>query len=711
MDTKYQENKTVNNPAVSVIVPVYNAESYLRECLDSALAQTLHDIEIICVNDGSTDTSTSILEEYRVLDNRIRVINKENAGYGAAMNDGLREATGMYIGILESDDCLSPDTYKTYYDFACQHDFPDFVKSDFKRFWGDINNRQYQTIHLTEKKAYYEHEINPSKDLSLLRTNNLTQPGIYLRSFLNNYCVKYNETPGASYQDNGFEFQVFLQAQRAFFIHDELYMIRRDNPNSSVKSKDKVYCMCDEYDFIREWILHNDQLENKQRALEMCAQQRCANYRWTLDRIDSDFRLDFLKRFASDFDYLDSCGELNRYSFTNQQWELINNVRTDYEKYFFEYWYVSKRVQAEMNKLRRSEQKRKKAESELKRIKSSKSYKFARKLSKAKKKAIKIKQEMNSGKNEPSPIPEEYCISDRHLKLSKKNAEMQNLEIAEYPAALEEWYHEITRDVLDLESPITFNHKIQWLKLYDNQPIKALLADKYLVRQWVSDTIGNKYLIPLLGVWDKFDEIDFDSLPERFVLKCNHGSGMNAIIKDKKNLNRAKLKQDFDEWITEYFGFSNGFELQYKDINPKILAEAFIGDGDEAPKDYRFFCFDGEPKSIWVDTDSGTDQHKRDIMNTEWQVQPLLVNYPNIPYDVPKPDTLDEMLEIARKLSEGFAFVRVDLYDADNRIYFGEMTFTPQSGRGRWDPPEANIQYGQWIPVPREIPEGSEWAK
>ena len=265
-----------------------------------------------------------------------------------------------------------------------------------------------------------------------------------------------------------------------------------------------------------------------------------------------------------------------------------------------------------------------------------------------------------------------------------------HLDPSQYENELKLWYKQVTKEDLDLDNPQTFNEKIQWLKLYDSTPLKTKLSDKYLVRDWIKEQIGEKYLIPLIGVWKHFDDIDFDRLPQQFVLKCNHASGWNIIVNDKSTLDFNMAKDKFDTWIGKNFAFAWGLELQYMNIPPLIVAEKYMADLDGDILDYRFFCFNGIPKYVWVDIGSGTSHHKRNIYDMQWSLQPYGVNYPHIDPAPEKPETFDEMVNCARKLCRGFSFVRVDFYSVNGKVYFGEMTFTPQSGTGKWESEEQN---------------------
>lgn len=281
------------SPKVSIIMPCYNTAPYLRQALDSVVNQTLKDIEIICVNDGSTDNTLDIIKEYAAKDNRIVVIDGTNGGYGKAMNKGLDKATGEYIGILEPDDYLKLDMYETQYKIAKENNL-DFIKADFYRFVGD----NYDYNHLSKNPKDYNIVCKPIEKLETFLFIMNTWSGIYRRDFIEKFNIRHNETPGASFQDNGFFFQTFCFAERAMFLDKPFYMNRRDNPNSSVKSKAKVYCMNDEYKYIKDLLIKSN-LFNKTK--EVYEKLKFNNYMFTLSRIDNSFKLQYVFDIADEF--------------------------------------------------------------------------------------------------------------------------------------------------------------------------------------------------------------------------------------------------------------------------------------------------------------------------------------------------------------------------------------------------------------------------
>lgn len=283
----------------------------------------------------------------------------------------------------------------------------------------------------------------------------------------------------------------------------------------------------------------------------------------------------------------------------------------------------------------------------------------------------------------------------------KRYHEWVAMNVEDYPKALSEWYYKQTGNTLDLENPKTFNEKLQWLKLYDATPLKTKLADKYSIREWIKEEIGEEYLVPLLGVWDCFDEIDFSKLPSKFVLKVNQGSGWNIIVTDKSKLDMQDAKKKFDKWMSTNFAYVSGLELHYRDIVPKIIAEQYLEDA-KGLVDYRFYCFNGEPLQVWVDIFSGTTKHMREVFDMNWEKIPLRCTWPSAKglLDA-KPANFEKMKRFAKKLSQPFSFVRVDFYEVNKKLYMGEMTFIPMSGIGKFEPKEWDEKLGELLILPQ----------
>lgn len=265
------------------------------------------------------------------------------------------------------------------------------------------------------------------------------------------------------------------------------------------------------------------------------------------------------------------------------------------------------------------------------------------------------------------------------------------------------WYKKFTGKEMDIDNPQTYNEKIQWTKFYDATPLKARLADKVAVREYVKEKIGEDVLIPILGIWESFDEIEFDSLPEKFVLKANHGSGMVLVVKNKSQLDLKKVKKQLDQWMDTAFEYACGFEMQYHGIPRKIIAEKYmISENENDLPDYKFFCFQGRVFCSYTMLDYTIDHSKGRLgfFDRDYKLLPYyrkdflpLTEQPAVPKNYSK------MLEIAECLSdiEEISHMRVDLYNIDGEIYFGELTFTNGSGYQIYEPEKFDQILGeQW---------------
>lgn len=255
---------------------------------------------------------------------------------------------------------------------------------------------------------------------------------------------------------------------------------------------------------------------------------------------------------------------------------------------------------------------------------------------------------------------------------------------------------------LDLKNPRTFNEKINWLKLYDRHKEYSVMVDKKEAKEYVSSLIGSKYIIPTLAVYNSVDEIDFEKLPNQFVLKCTHDSGGIVVCKDKTLLDRKKAVEKLRVGLKSNF-VSITREYPYKSVKPRIIAEEYMEDetGYEL-RDYKIFCFDGEPKYLFVASDrqkEGEDT-KFDFFDLDWNHIPVTNGHPNAKVPINKPKNFEEMIEVAKKLSKGIPHVRVDLYNCNGKIYFGELTFFHWGGMTPYDPIEWDYKFGEYIHLP-----------
>lgn len=259
------------------------------------------------------------------------------------------------------------------------------------------------------------------------------------------------------------------------------------------------------------------------------------------------------------------------------------------------------------------------------------------------------------------------------------------------------WFHKF----LNLRNPQTFNEKLLWLKLYDHNPNYISLVDKYEVKKIVGKKIGEEYIIPTLGVWNSVDDIDFDSLPNQFVLKCTHDAGSVVICKDKKifDVETAKAKL-FNRLKINFYYY--GYEWPYKHVRPRVIAEKYLQDKSGELRDYKFFCFGGKARLFKIDFDRFLKHRANYYDVASKQILPFgeVVCPPDYDKALEMPEGLDQMIDFAEKLSTGYSFLRVDFYSVDNSIYFGELTFYPASGIGRFTSKEWDHKIGGWIELP-----------
>lgn len=253
---------------------------------------------------------------------------------------------------------------------------------------------------------------------------------------------------------------------------------------------------------------------------------------------------------------------------------------------------------------------------------------------------------------------------------------------------------------LNLNTPTTFNEKLNWMKLNDRNPVYTDLVDKYEVRNHVKRLLGEEYLIKLIGVYDNFDEIDFEKLPKRFVIKCTHDSGGIVICEDKANFNISEARRKINRGLKKNF-FFHGREWPYKNVNPRVICEEFVETKDGyLPRDYKIFCFNGEPKFFYIVSDRGRSA-KMDCFDIQWNKYKLMQHYPNSDYDIEKPKNWDDMIRCAKILSEGLPHVRVDFYiDAKDRVLFGELTLLHFSGCEKFIPDSFDEYFGKMLELP-----------
>lgn len=313
---------------VSVLIPVYNVEKYLARCLESVIHQTLRDMEIICINDGSTDGSLGILREFAARDPRLRVIDKPNTGYGHSMNQGLHAATGEYIGIVESDDYADPEMMERLWSAAKEHD-AEVVKSNYWLLRNEDDNEFYELL----KGCEYRKLFSAISEPQLFKTDTVVWSSLYNRRFLMKNDIWFNETLGASYQDVAFTLKVLACSKRIYLVREAFLHYRVDNMNASIKSKGKVYCDCDEFEELWRYLSERPEMEWEAAPLSAIAMHRI--YQWNYGRIARKFRPEFLERAIQDFRLVDGRGYLQRNHWPDADWEHVQLMLREPEECCF----------------------------------------------------------------------------------------------------------------------------------------------------------------------------------------------------------------------------------------------------------------------------------------------------------------------------------------------------------------------------------------
>lgn len=309
---------------ISVLLPIYNAEKFLSKSLGEVLNQTLKDIEFICINDGSTDSSLKMIKDYAGKDERIVVIDKDNHGYGESMNQGLNVAKGKYIAILEPDDFVDNTMYETLYDLAEKYN-ADVVKSNYYEYETKTDNNTYLEV---LEGLPYETLINAHLNKSIIHMRPCIWSAIYKREFLEKNHIRFNETPGASYQDTAFAFKVWVSAERVIFTKDAFLHYRIDNDNSSVNSSGKIFSICDEFQAMQSFLNLNYKWRDEYSGILQVL--KLDSYLWNLGRITSEYKEVFFDQMALEFLKAKYEGFLDKQLFDDGRWKQVENIIDTY---------------------------------------------------------------------------------------------------------------------------------------------------------------------------------------------------------------------------------------------------------------------------------------------------------------------------------------------------------------------------------------------
>ena len=265
-------------------------------------------------------------------------------------------------------------------------------------------------------------------------------------------------------------------------------------------------------------------------------------------------------------------------------------------------------------------------------------------------------------------------------------------------AYLKLYYEKVFNKKLNLSNPKTFNEKLQWLKLYDRNPKYTIMVDKSLVKNYVKEIIGDTYIIPTIGIYDNFKQINFELLPNSFVMKCTHDSGGIILCKDKSIFDKKKAYKIIKKGLKHNY-FYDGREWPYKNVKPRIIIEKYMMESNNSElNDYKLFCFNGVPKYVLVCSDRMSNL-KETFYDINWNLAPFKRPNHDIDKSIKKPKNFNKMIELATKLSKNIPFVRVDFYEVNNKIYFGELTFFPASGMSEFSPRDWDKKLGKMLDI------------
>lgn len=696
------------NIKVSIILPSLNVVTYIKECIESVINQTLRDIEIICVDAGSTDGTLEVLKEYSEKDKRIKILISDVKSYGVQMNLGIHVAKGKYIGIVETDDYVPQEMFEELYLVAEKNDV-DFVKADLWRFTGKGENLKKVLYQLSDDLSYYNRIVNVSEEKRCFLFCQNTWSGIYKKEFLDKYSIQHNTTLGASYQDNGFWFQTFMYAKRAYFINKPYYMNRRDNPGSSVYNKNKIFCICEEYDYILDTIQKEQVLFEEFKFVFSFFCYRA--YKATLEKIRIDDKKEFLLRFSEVFHKYVEKGYVDFDMFSDAEKNVLFSILDDPLKYYEEVLVVKDLLYYHARKY----------ENVIiygaggigKQVHQELTYRsdpvdvlcFAVSDKKDNKESLKglpiceIKELTNYRENtlvivatleiyqkEIVDVLVKYGFKNYKLvpESSMKQMFYWGMKLDEYKNRLMKWYELVTGSKLGNKT--SFLEKQQLLKISEKNK-RGELIDRLNMREWISERIGNEYLVPVLGIYDTFENIDWDKLPENFVLRYTHGyrkcffvNGIEnkmAIVSNKVTRRRVKsiLKENAENIV-----------FLYDYSAPKIIVEEIV-ENKVFHDNYKVVCFDGVPKYILYDMNSevwgGT---RRNIYNTNWERIEASIKYPPISSCVRRPKHMSEMNEIAKQLSQEFKLCVIQFFDTDGKLYVDKISFSLGQGIEKVEP-------------------------
>ena len=683
---------------VSVILPSLNVIKYIEECLESAVNQELKEIEILCVDAGSTDGTLEVIKKYVQDDSRVKLFISNYKSYGRQMNIGIDNASGEYIAILETDDYVPREMYLELYNVAKKYD-SDFVKSDFYRFTGSGKEIKKNRVYLSTLDDIYEKKIDSTNDNRIFNLTMNTVTGIYKTSFLKQNNIRYNETPGASFQDNGFWFQTMMYAQNVYFVKKAYYMNRRDNENSSVYDKSKVFCICDEYEFLWNIIKNDNKLLKKYRFVfsSTCV----GSYLYFVNRIEDDYKKMFLKRASQLFKELRDFNAFDWNLFDSETERKLLNIINDYELYYEEVVECNTRFEKE---LRESEKvilygAGVVGKNMLMKL-TYRSDPFSNIVFAVSKPGgdkeyngvpIYCIDELSQYGNKATvvisvtkPFQKEMMEAARKIGFNKillipEESELEYVEFAmneKYSEAAHRYYScYLGNNYACIRNNSLWKYQLESLS-GDNVELSKKLSDRVEMKKWIAERIGDQYIIPTLDIIEKDDKYDFGQYNNTAFIKDRRDIHAEVFISEK-TLTKERAKGLIARWMSN-LGYNKKELFSYK-VKPGVIIEPALQ--PLSWDDYTVVTIDGTAKFIIADTNKEPwASQKRDVFDLNWKHQDVTIKYENSNHQINKPRFLNEMIKLSQVLSKGNGLLFVRFIESIEGVFVNKVTRTLDYG-------------------------------
>lgn len=619
-------------PKVSVIVPCYNNERYLPQCLDSALSQTFPDFEVICINDGSKDSSLEIMKQYQKNDNRIRIIDKPNSGYGHSMNCGLNEAQGEYIAILESDDSITNTMFEELYALAEEHRL-DFIKADFNDFFGEgeLRTSEYKTT-CEADPGMYNKVLNPQVDFEVFEANLVTWTGIYRRSFIEEHHIRYHETPGAAYQDNGFWLQTFAFAKRMMFVPRAYYQYRQDNPNSSINSNEKVYCMHEEHIFMHDFLDAHPELPR--RFYRVWAKKMYHNYVFTYKKIANRFKPEFLDCCKKDFDLAFSRDECNILDFHEEEWAILNDVVDDTHLSYLKFeniisnstdsyveQYQRRKMQSIINDLIGQLKGYEKARifQLSRKIKDINDYRKSFGASQLFKRVFLRKSASGMTPRYLSPEALANFTQWYSPPVDPFLAYANSFTSLDSKEAVECWYRRKTGKLLDLTQENNLEARAQAIKLAYAHKTAEFVGSTTRMFEYAKSKIDETFIPDHLLVFENLGEVEnylFENRPHAFHLFTNAKIPWDIKVFDSSVFEMEEAYRHFEPLTRSNISFLAGEQLADREEALKLILDPMPVRPQQIVR-LNVCCIEGEPTVILKESFENYPSIKREFFNTD----------------------------------------------------------------------------------------------